>query len=169
MTRRRVEVVRARTADVDGIRALVEPQAGKRILLAKERVAYYETVPEFRVVHDETGEVVGCGALHVMWKDLAEVRTLTVREDQLGTGVGSALLRRLIEDAREIGVARVFCLTFETEFFGRHGFEPIEGIPVEPAVYAELLRSYDEGVAEFLDLERVKPNTLGNTRMLKIL
>ena len=169
MSRPPVEVVRARTSDVDGIRALVEPQAGKRVLLAKERVAYYETLPEFRVVRDAAGDVVGCGALHVMWKDLAEVRTLTVRDDQLGTGVGSAILRQLIDDAREIGVARVFCLTFETRFFGRHGFEPIEGIPVEPQVYAELLRSYDEGVAEFLDLERVKPNTLGNTRMLKIL
>jgi len=63
-------------------------------------------------------------------------------------------------------VGRVFCLTFETRFFGRHGFVPIEGQAVSPDVYAELLRSYDDGVAEFLDLERVKPNTLGNTRML---
>ncbi len=164
-----IEVVPARTSDVDGIRALVEPQAGKRVLLAKERVAYYETVPEFRVVHDDAGEVVGCGALHVMWKDLAEVRTLTVRADHKGTGVGAAILRRLLDDARDLGVSRVFCLTFETAFFGRHGFAEIEGIPVEHEVYAELLRSYDEGVAEFLDLERVKPNTLGNTRMLKIL
>ena len=64
---------------------------------------------------------------------------------------------------------RLFCLTFETAFFERHGFEAIEGQAVSPEVYAELLRSYDEGVAEFLDLERVKPNTLGNTRMLKVL
>ena len=77
-------------------------------------------------------------------------------------------LRReaLLDDARELGVERVFCLTFETDFFARHGFAPIEGQAVEPEVYLELLRSYDEGVAEFLDLERVKPNTLGNSRML---
>ena len=74
-----IEVSRARTSDVEGIRRLVEPQAGRRVLLAKETVAYYESVPEFRVVRDEAGEVVGCGALHVMWRDLAEVRTLTVR------------------------------------------------------------------------------------------
>ncbi len=61
---------------------------------------------------------------------------------------------------------RVFCLTFEVEFFSRYGFMPIQGTPVSPEVYAELLASYDEGVAEFLDLEHVKPNTLGNTRML---
>jgi amino-acid N-acetyltransferase len=52
------------------------------------------------------------------------------------------------------------------EFFARHGFQQILGTPVAPEVYEELLRSYDEGVAEFLDLDRVKPNTLGNTRML---
>ena len=57
-------------------------------------------------------------------------------------------------------------LTFEVAFFERHGFAPIDGTPVTPEVYAELRRSFDEGVAEFLDLERVKPNTLGNTRML---
>jgi amino-acid N-acetyltransferase len=66
-------------------------------------------------------------------------------------------------------VSRLFCLTFEVDFFSRHGFERIEGQAVEPEVYTELLRSYDEGVAEFLDLERVKPNTLGNTRMLRTL
>jgi amino-acid N-acetyltransferase len=64
-------------------------------------------------------------------------------------------------------VKRIFCLTFETQFFGRHGFEEIQGTPVDADVYAELLRSYDAGIAEFLDLESVKPNTLGNTRMLK--
>ena len=53
------------------------------------------------------------------------------------------------------------------DFFARHGFHAIDGTPVEPAVYTELLRSMDEGVAEFLDLARVKPNTLGNTRMLR--
>ena len=72
----------------------------------------------------------------------------------------------LLDTARELGVRRVFVLTFETEFFASFGFVPIDGTPVPPDVYEQLLRSYDEGVAEFLDLERVKPNTLGNTRML---
>ncbi len=64
---------------------------------------------------------------------------------------------------------KVFCLTFETTFFTRHGFDEIEGTPVDHDVYEQLLQSYDEGVAEFLDLERVKPNTLGNHRMLLVL
>lgn len=156
----------ARTSDVRAIRALVAPQAERRVLLNKEAVAYYESVSDF-VVAEIDGRVVGCGALHVLWEDLGEVRTLVVDESALGSGVGSAVLRRLIERARELGLSRLFCLTFETEFFARHGFEVIEGQAVDPEVYAELLRSYDEGVAEFLDLERVKPNTLGNTRMLR--
>jgi amino-acid N-acetyltransferase len=103
----------------------------------------------------------------VLWEDLAEVRTVAVNAKLRGQGVGHQILESIISRAEEIGVKRLFCLTFETEFFGRHGFQVIEGTPVAPEIYAELLRSYDAGVAEFLDLEAVKPNTLGNTRMLK--
>lgn len=164
----RVTVRPAHTSDVRAIRELVRPLAERRVLVAKDAVAYFESLQEF-LVAEVDGVVVGCGALHVMWEDLAEVRTLAVGRDHLGHGLGGRLLERLLEQARGLGVERVFCLTFETEFFSRHGFEVIEGQAVDPQVYAELLRSYDEGVAEFLDLERVKPNTLGNTRMLRAL
>jgi amino-acid N-acetyltransferase len=128
----------------------------------------YEDVQEFTVAI-EGEDVVGCGALHVLWEDLAEVRTVAVLDRLKGTGVGHKILETIIERARLVGVQRIFCLTFETQFFSRHGFQEIHGTPVDPDVYSELLRSYDTGVAEFLDLESVKPNTLGNTRMLKIL
>jgi amino-acid N-acetyltransferase len=128
----------------------------------------YEDVQEFTVAVDGK-EVVGCGALHVLWEDLAEVRTVAVVDNLKGQGVGHQILEAIINRARTVGVSRVFCLTFETAFFARHGFEEIHGTPVAPDVYTELLRSYDTGVAEFLDLESVKPNTLGNTRMLKVL
>jgi amino-acid N-acetyltransferase len=104
-----------------------------------------------------------------MWSDLAEVRTLAVADSWLGRGVGRALLGRLEDDARELGLSRLFCLTFEVPFFERNGFVDMGSETVAPALYAELVRSRDEGVAEFLDLARVKPNTLGNTRMLKSL
>lgn len=129
-------------------------------------MTYYEALQEF-LVADLDGVIVGCGALHVMWEDVAEIRTLAVSPEVKGRGVGSRILAALIHQARIVGVDRLFCLTFETEFFGRHGFHEIEGTPVDRDVYAEMLRSYDEGVAEFLDLDRVKPNTLGNTRMLR--
>ena len=162
-------VRRARTNDVPKIIELVEPLVQRRILLGKERVDLYGAVQEFRVAETDDGRLVGAGALHVMWEDLGEVRTLAVDDAWLGHGVGHALLAALEHEARELGLSRLFCLTFETTFFTRHGFEAIEGQAVPMDIYAELLRSYDEGVAEFLDLERVKPNTLGNTRMLRTL
>lgn len=158
----------ARTADVAIIRDLVDTYARERLLLGKDTVALYEDVQEFLVAVDGD-EVIGCGALHVMWEDLAEVRTMAVSKEHRRHGVGSMVLTALLQRARDLGVSRVFCLTFETEFFGAHGFVAIEGTPVDPRVYEQLLRSYDVGVAEFLDLERVKPNTLGNTRMLAVL
>lgn len=158
---------RARTADVPGIQTLVEPLVQDRILLGKERVVFYEAVQEFRVAETADGELVGCGALHVIWDDIGEVRTLAAARDWRGKGVGHSLLTRLESDARELGLTRLFCLTFEVGFFTEHGYAEIgEGV-VPAEVIAELVRSPDEGVAEFLDLARVKPNTLGNTRMLK--
>jgi len=161
-----VEIRRARTGDIKAIRRLVDAYTSDRRLLSKATVTLYESVQEFWVAADDDGTVVGCGALHVMWEDLAEIRTVAVDPDHRGRKIGHQIVERLLGVARELGVARVFCLTFETRFFGSFGFTEIDGAPVPHAVYEQLLRSYDEGVAEFLDLERVKPNTLGNTRML---
>ena len=161
-----MEIRPARTSDIRGIRTLIDTYAVGKRLLTKETVTLYESVQEFSVAIDN-GEVVGCGALHVLWEDLAEVRTVAVIERLRGAGVGHQLMQAIEERARQIGVKRIFCLTIETTFFGRHGFEEIQGTPVDSDVYAEMLRSYDAGIAEFLDLESVKPNTLGNTRMLK--
>lgn len=158
----------ATTHDVKVVRELIDLYALQRRLLTKETVTLFESVQEFSVA-EINSKVIGCGALHVMWEDLAEVRTLAVLEEFRGRGVGKQILHDLIERARKLGVKRLFCLTFETEFFARHGFVEIEGAPVDPDVYKQLLLSYDLGVAEFLDLESVKPNTLGNTRMLKVL
>lgn len=153
-------------ADVRGIRDLVQPYADERILLAKELVGYYEAIQEFQVAEAPDGTLIGCGALHVMWQDLAEIRTLAVARAWRGRGVGHALLEGLTDRGRELGLSRLFCLTFEVDFFAAHGWGTIAGPAVPPEVYAELLRSHDDGVAEFLDLARVKPNTLGNTRMI---
>ncbi len=157
-------VRRARTSDVPDIKRLIDIYAG-RILLEKNLVTLFEAVQEFWVAEVD-GEVVGCGALHVLWADLGEIRTVAVDPRVRGRGVGHLVVGRLVEVARELELERVFVLTFEVDFFGRHGFVEIEGTPVTAEVYAEMCRSYDTGVAEFLDLSYVKPNTLGNTRML---
>ncbi len=159
-----VAVRRARTGDVAAIKSLVDHYTGQ-VLLAKELVTLYEDVQEFWVA-ERDGEIVGCGALHVLWEDLGEIRTVAVHPELARHGIGGALVDALISVARELGLRRLFVLTFEQEFFGRHGFVEIEGTPVDEQVYEEMRRSYDAGVAEFLDLAEVKPNTLGNARML---
>lgn len=159
-----VVVRRARTSDVRDMKLIIDGYVG-RVLLAKPLVTLYEDVQEFWVA-ELGGELVGCGALHVLWEDLAELRTIAVLPTTTGRGVGHALVDTLISAAKDLGLARLFVLTFETAFFAGHGFVEIDGTPVAPEVYDEIRRSLDEGVAEFLDLPYVKPNTLGNTRML---
>ncbi|WP_264035412.1 amino-acid N-acetyltransferase [Mycolicibacterium neworleansense] len=163
-SRKHPVVRRASTSDVPAIKSLVDVYAGK-ILLEKNLVTLYEAVQEFWVAELD-GELVGCGALHVLWADLGEVRTVAVHPKVRGTGVGHVLVEQLLDVARDLHLRRIFVLTFEVDFFGKHGFEEIEGTPVTAEVYEEMCRSYDTGVAEFLDLSYVKPNTLGNTRML---
>ena len=164
---RDVAIRRARTSDVPEIKRLVDTYAGK-ILLEKNLVTLYESVQEFWIAEADD-RVLGCGALHVLWADLGEVRTVAVDPSVKGHGIGHAIVDRLLQVARELQLRRLFVLTFETDFFGRHGFTEIEGTPVNAEVYEEMRRSYDVGVAEFLDLSYVKPNILGNTRMLLVL
>ena len=160
-------VRQARTTDVPEIRTLIDQNTGSRRLLEKHTVNLYEDILEFSVSESSSdGAVGGCGALHVLWEDQAELRTVAVDQSRRGEGIGHLIVDDLLDRARRVGVSRVFVLTFAVSFFARHGFREISGTPVAPEVYAELLRSYDDGVAEFLDLDRVKPNTLGNTRML---
>lgn len=165
----KITVRPARTGDVKAIQAMRRQLEGSKVLLGHELVSLYEAVPEFLVAVDESGAVIGAGALHVMWEDLAEVRSMVVSEKLRGTGVGHAVLEALLAKAQSVGIKRVFCLTFETEFFGKHGFAEISDVPVDEATFEQMVRSHDDGVAEFLDLARVKQNTLGNTRMLKTL
>lgn len=169
MTSTTIRVRPATTSDVRDIHAMRAPLEGSRVLLGHELVGLYEAVPEFLVAEDSNGNVVGAGALHVMWEDLAEVRSMVVADHMRGRGVGRAILEALLARARDLNIKRVFCLTFEVEFFARLGFEPISDVPVDADTYAQMVRSNDDGVAEFLDLARVKQNTLGNTRMLRVL
>lgn len=162
-----VSVRRARVSDVPEIKRLIDCYAGE-ILLEKTLVNLYESVAEFWVA-ELGGRVVGCGALHVLWADLAELRTLATDPAHRGRGIGRTLCGVLFEEARRLGVTRLFVLTFEVMFFSALGFRRIGELDLGEEAMAELRSSYDRGVAEFLDLPFVKPNTLGNTRMLKTL
>lgn len=146
------------------MKSIIDLYSG-RVLLAKELVTLYEDVQEFWVA-ELSDELVGCGALHVLWEDIGELRTIAVLPGMARRGIGNALVEALIAASKELGLSRLFVLTFETTFFARHGFVEIDEPPVAAEVYELMARSADEGVAEFLDLPYVKPNTLGNTRML---
>ena len=106
----------ARTSDVKAIRELVDSYAAPGQMLAKETVTLFEGVQEFTVAELD-GKVIGCGALHILLEDLAEVRTVAVEKSLHKQGIGHQILQRIIERAREIGVSRIFCLTFQTYFF----------------------------------------------------
>ncbi len=160
-----LRIRRARVGDVRRIKDLVDCYAGP-ILLEKSLANLFEDVTEFWVA-DVDGTVEACAALHVLWEDLGEIRTVATNPQLRGRGIGGALCRGVMDEARRIGVSRLFVLTFETSFFAGLGFETISELGLSPEAFAELRRSYDAGVAEFLDLPYVKPNTLGNTRMLK--
>ena len=155
---------RARTSDVPEIKRLIDIYSG-RILLEKNLVTLYESVQEFWVA-ERDGNVIGCGAMHVLWADLGEVRTVAVDPSAKGQGAGTPRGGQADRGGAGTRTRALFVLTFEVDFFGKHGFVEIDGTPVTAEVYAEMCRSYDTGVAEFLDLSYVKPNTLGNTRML---
>src|SRR3954453_12998070 len=102
------------------VKGLVDAYAG-RVLLAKEIVTLYESVQEF-LVAELDGEVVGCGALHVLWEDLGEIRTVCVPPRVRGRAVAHAIVPGLMGSAPELGLRRLFVLPFEKQFFPRHGF-----------------------------------------------
>ena len=160
-----VLVRRARVGDVRRIKELVDSYAGA-ILLEKTLANLFEDVSEFWVAEVD-GRVLGCGALHVLWEDLGEIRTVATDREARARGVGRAVCERILAEALRLGLTRLFVLTFEVSFFAGLGFRPIEELDLTPEAFGELRKSYDAGVAEFLDLPYVKPNTLGNTRMLK--
>jgi amino-acid N-acetyltransferase len=159
----------ARTSDIVAIQAMRAPLVDSNVLLQHQLVSLYERVQEFVVAETKDGRILAAGALHVMWGDLAEVRSLVVDQSARGMGLGKAVVEALIERAYTLGIRRVFCLTFEVDFFVRCGFDIISDVPVDEATFEQMVQSSDDGIAEFLDLARVKENTLGNTRMLRLL
>ena len=159
----------AQTRDVRGIRELLEPFVQRRILLGKDLVVLYESVQQFLVAEDEDGAP---DRLRRAARDVGGPRRDAHAHRRSTSGCTTASGRAHRRGARgrapaRSGSSRLFCLTFEVDFFTRRGFAPIGEQVVDPDVYSQLMRSPDEGVAEFLDLAHVKPNTLGNTRMLK--
>jgi amino-acid N-acetyltransferase len=121
-----IEVRKARIGEAHGITTLVNHYASQGMMLSKSLLQVYEYVRDFVVAVDEHGEVLGCGALRLMWHDLAEVRSLAIHEKAKGQGLGRRIVEALLEEARELDLARVFALTYQETFFAKLGFAVVD-------------------------------------------
>lgn len=126
MSENGLEIRKARLTDVDRIHAMVSTFAANALMLARSRSELYESLRDFFVVQDKQGEIIGCGGLEICWADLAEVRSLAVHNKWQRQGVGRMIVQACLQEARDLGVNRVFALTYQVDFFKRMGFQIIE-------------------------------------------
>lgn len=130
---------KARLRDIKAIYELLEMFAKKGELLHRPLPELYASCREF-YVYESDGQIVGVCALHIWWEDLAEIRSLAVKEDVAGKGIGRELVEASVKEAEELGVKRIFVLTYRAEFFKRLGFVPIEKDVLPQKIWGECVR-----------------------------
>jgi amino-acid N-acetyltransferase len=126
--------------DARDIHDLVNLYAQRGDMLPRTMGEVYENIRDFFVVRDGDGAFLGCTALHFLWSDLAEVKSLAVTEAAQGQGIGSLLVEACIEDARTVGLERVFALTYRPAFFERLGFAVADVMTLPRKVWNECYR-----------------------------
>ena len=132
-------VEKAKVSDVTQMHQLINYFAGKDEMLARSLSEIYENVRDFFITRQ--GErVIGCAALHVSWSDLAEIKSLAVAKDSQQQGVGSQIVEACLNEARELGIPTVFCLTYQPGFFERFGFSQIDKAELPRKIWAECYR-----------------------------
>lgn len=129
---------KAKMADVEDLHALINDFAEKGVMLARSRNTLYETIREFTVIEDE-GKLVGAGALHIIWEDLAEVRALAIRSEYQGKGIGKKLINELLKEAVELGIHKIFALTYQVDFFKSCGFQEVSKDEMPHKVWKECI------------------------------
>lgn len=132
------KIRKARVPDVLEIQNLINTFADRNVMLPRSLSTLYENVRDFFVL-EEGGRIVGCCALHITWEDLAEVKSLAVDESVHGRGYGRALVQACIEEARALGVPRVFALTYIPGFFEKLGFVKIDKSKLPHKVWTECI------------------------------
>lgn len=130
---------KAKLTDVSSIQKLVNGFADKGELLHRSLNELYENMRDYYVI-EEDGEIIACCALHINWEDLAEVKSLVVSESVQGTGVGRELLQACLDEAVELGVPKVFALTYKPGFFEKHGFLRIDKSELPQKIWTECVR-----------------------------
>jgi amino-acid N-acetyltransferase len=112
---------KARMEDVRQIHSLLQYYAGKKLLLGRSISSLYDHLRDFIVYEQQDGTLSGACSLHICWENLAEIRSLAVAEELCGTGIGRALVRHCLTEAAQLGITRVFTLTYQPEFFMKAG------------------------------------------------
>lgn len=113
----------AKVSDAAAICGIINYYAERGRMLHRSLESVYDCLREFQVVEGDDGAVLGCVALDIFWADLAEIKSLAVAPGQRGQGIGRMLIESAIDDARRLGVKKLFALTYEQEFFARMGFQ----------------------------------------------
>jgi amino-acid N-acetyltransferase len=151
-----MEFVKAKITDVEPIHALINYYAGKGLMLARPRTMLYESLREFTVARDQ-GKVVAAGSLHIIWEDIAEVRALCVAEEYTKKGVGRKLVAMFIKEAAELGLPRLFALTYQQSFFEKCGFHVVPKDSLPQKVWKECVNCPKfpncEEIAMILDVQ----------------
>lgn len=129
---------KAKITDVEAIHALITHYADEDLMLARSRAMLYETIREFSVA-EEDSKIIGAGALHIIWEDLAEVRALAVAPDYKGKNVGRTLVEEFLNEARELGLLKVFALTYQPGFFEKCGFHQVSKDKLPHKVWRECI------------------------------
>jgi len=128
---------KARLRDVGDMSRIVNYYAAQQQMLPKTHLQLYENLRDFSVVEDESGMILACGALHIYWENLAEIRAIAILEGMNHRGIGTLLAGRLIDEARELGLEQVFCFTYVPKFFNSLGFIQVEHSVLPLKVYNE--------------------------------
>jgi amino-acid N-acetyltransferase len=134
-----VKIRKAKIADVKEMQRLVNEFARREEMLPRALNDLYEGIRDFFVAED-AGEIKGLCALHILWEDLAEIRSLAVTEEYQKQGIGRALLKKCLKEAREIGIRRVFALTYQPGFFNLFGFREIDKSKLPQKIWGDCLR-----------------------------
>ena len=133
------EIIRAQMIDGAGIAQLVNYWAAQGQMLPRTLGETYEHLRDFYVVRSDDN-IVGCAALHLVWSDLAEVKSVAVDEKMQGKGLGALLVNSCVDEARRLGLARVFALTYQPEFFERLGWVKADVMNLPRKVWNECYR-----------------------------
>ncbi len=112
-------------SDVPEMAKLVNYYANRGFMLPKARLGIYQNLRDFVVATNDSDEIIGLGALHVMWEDMGEIRSLAIAEEWRGYGLGREIVERLLEEAWQLGLPNVFTLTYQVKFFSKMGFREI--------------------------------------------